>query len=81
MPPDLAAWCSSELRRIASNDDLTLMSFLYTVESPAETRQYLSQYLGAKPEVVNFASEFIKRRTVALNDGGGGKKAGGGKKR
>jgi len=29
--------------------------------------------------VVNFASEFIKRRTLALN-GGGGKKAGGKKR-
>lgn len=74
MPSELAAWCGSELRRIANNDDLTLMSFLYTVESPAETRQYLSQYLGSKPEVVNFASEFIKRRAVSLNGEGGGKK-------
>lgn len=85
MPPDMAAWCSAELKRIGKNDDLTLMSFLYTVESPAETRQYLNHYLGSSPQVANFASEFIKRKTAAQmdqsNGGGDANGEGGGKKK
>jgi hypothetical protein len=55
--------CREQLRQLNGNDDLTLISFCMSLESSVEIRQYLSQYLGSKPAVVNFASEFIKKKT------------------
>jgi hypothetical protein len=60
MSPDMATWCTAQLKRLNGSDDLTLMQFCMSLDSAAEIRQYLSEYLGSSPAVTNFATEFIK---------------------
>ena len=60
MSPDLAEWCSAQLKKINGSDDLTLMQFCMSLKSSVEIREYLAQYLGSSPQVTNFATEFIK---------------------
>ena len=42
--------------------DLTLMDFLFSLESSADIREYMGAYLGSSPQVSQFATEFIKRK-------------------
>ena len=51
--------------KLTKSSDLTLMHFCMSLDDPAEIRQYLAAYLGSKPEVSQFASEFIKRKHEA----------------
>jgi hypothetical protein len=41
---------------------MTLIHFCLSLDDPSEIRSYLSAYLGAKPEVSHFATEFLKRK-------------------
>ena len=61
----LSSWCEEQLKRLSGSGDLTLMHFCMTLDDPAEIRETLSAYLGEKPEVSQFASEFIKRKADA----------------
>jgi hypothetical protein len=61
----LNAWCEDQLRRLTGNDDMTLILFCMSLDDPAEIRSYLGAYLGAKPEVSHFATEFIRRKQEA----------------
>jgi len=51
MNSEMAEWCTQQLRRLANNDDLTLVQFCLTLESPVEVREYLAAYLGSTPQV------------------------------
>jgi hypothetical protein len=51
MSEETAEWCSSQLRKINGNGDLTLMQFCMTLQSAAEIREYLAAYLGSTPQV------------------------------
>ena len=62
MTPAFENWCKSQMQKINNSDDLTLVSFCMTLTDPIEIRQYLTAYLGNKPEVNNFATEFIKKK-------------------
>ena len=61
-PRALEAWCKTQLKKINGSDDITLIQFCMTLTDTSEIRQYLSMYLGSKPEVASFANEFIKRK-------------------
>jgi len=63
IPMDLMRWCQQELRKMSMNTDATLMEFCYTLESPADIREYMRNYLGSTPQVSAFASEFIRRKS------------------
>jgi len=63
MPVDLMRWCQQELRKMSKNADETLMEFCYTLESSADIREYMRNYMGSTPQVSAFASEFIRRKS------------------
>jgi hypothetical protein len=52
------------LKRINGSDDITLMLFCMSLQSPGEIREYLSEYLGSSPLVTTFASDFIQYKEV-----------------
>lgn len=72
MSPEMRTWCTQQMQRIRGSDDITLLEFCMSLDSPLEIRTYLQQYLGAKTEVVNFATEFIRRKAEKEKKGGGG---------
>jgi hypothetical protein len=49
MPTEMAEYCAGQLQRF--NADLTLMEYVYTLESPVDVRAYLAEYLGSTPQV------------------------------
>ena len=62
MPQDLAEFCSAQLLRFKGDSDLSLMEYMFTLDSAADIRAYMAQYLGSTPTISNFASEFIRRK-------------------
>jgi hypothetical protein len=62
MPAELAEYCTSQLVRFKGDADLALMEFVYSLDSPADIRAYVAQYLGSTPAISQFASEFIRRK-------------------
>ena len=92
LPKEFSSWCAGELKKLGQEGALSLVAFLYNNDNPAEVRQYMSAYLGTKPEVANFATEFIARRkqqhqlasskgTAGAGNGDNGLDASGGKKK
>uniref|UniRef100_A0A7S1GBE8 GYF domain-containing protein n=1 Tax=Bicosoecida sp. CB-2014 TaxID=1486930 RepID=A0A7S1GBE8_9STRA len=65
MSDDLMRWCAGEMLKLIGSDDTTLMQFCMTLESAADVREYIREYMGSTPQVSAFASEFIKRRKAA----------------
>jgi hypothetical protein len=41
---------------------MALVDFLMTLQSTAEVREYIQQYLGTAPAVAQFAEGFIARK-------------------
>merc|ERR1740133_465431 len=70
MPPIMLQWCKQELQKITKSDDDTLVHFCYTLDSPADIREYMRNYMGSTPQVSAFASEFIRKKK---NRGGASK--------
>ncbi|GAX10997.1 hypothetical protein FisN_2Lh527 [Fistulifera solaris] len=62
MSPALEKWCKDQMQKLNGTDDLTLVAFCMTLQDPVEIRQYLTTYLGATPQVNNFATDFINRK-------------------
>ena len=62
MSPALEKWCKEQMMKLNGTDDLTLVGFCMTLNDPGDIRQYLIAYLGASPQVNNFATEFINRK-------------------
>jgi len=58
--------------KLIGSDDTTLMQFCMTLESAADVREYIREYMGSTPEVSAFASEFIKRRKAATSGSSSG---------
>ena len=60
----MSEWCQQQLKVVAPNSgaDLTLMEFLYSLQSPVEIREYMGAYLGSSPQISAFTTEFIKRK-------------------
>jgi hypothetical protein len=52
MSPELKEFCVASMKKLNGADDITLLEFCMTLSSGAEIREYLSSYLGSKPEVV-----------------------------
>lgn len=69
MSDDLMRWCADEMLRLIGSSDTTLMQFCMTLESAADIREYIREYMGSTPQVSAFASEFIKRRRAATASG------------
>merc|ERR1719473_1130565 len=78
MPASMRRWCEGELKKITGKEDTTLVDFCYTLESAADIREYMRNYMGSKPQVSQFASEFLKRKKGGGGGGGGGSGSGGG---
>jgi len=62
MPRSMVSWCKSQLSKITNSDDETLVRFCFTLDSPADIREYMRNYMGSTPQVSAFASEFIRRK-------------------
>lgn len=71
MSGDLSEWCAVQLKKLNNSDDLTLIHFCMTLDSPAEVREYLAAYLGSTPQVSQFATDFLKRRDGRAAAGAG----------
>jgi len=63
MTPILESWCKEQMRKLNGSEDLTLIAFCMTLSDPIEIKQYISAYLGSTPQVSNFATEFINRKS------------------
>ncbi|GAX13045.1 hypothetical protein FisN_2Hh527 [Fistulifera solaris] len=63
MSPALEKWCKEQMQKLNGTDDLTLVAFCMTLQDPVEIRQYLTTYLGSTPQVNNFATDFINRKS------------------
>lgn len=63
MSPMLESWCKEQMKKLNGTDDMTLVAFCMTLSDPIEIKQYITAYLGSTPQVNNFASEFINRKT------------------
>lgn len=62
MLPELEEFCLASMQKLNGTNDITLLQFCMTLKSAAEIREYLAAYLGSKPEVSQFATEFIRRK-------------------
>jgi hypothetical protein len=62
MSAELEEFCLTSMQKLNGTNDITLLQFCMTLKSAAEIREYLAAYLGSKPEVSQFASEFIRRK-------------------
>ena len=62
MPRSMISWCKTQLLKITKSDDETLVRFCFTLDSPADIREYMRNYMGSTPQVSAFASEFIRRK-------------------
>ena len=71
MPQDLAEFCASQLLRFKGDLDLSLMEYMFTLDSAADIRAYMAQFLGSTPAISNFASEFIRRKDACIGSGVG----------
>jgi len=71
MTAEMRAWCTQQMQKIKGSDDITLLEFCMSLDSALEIRTYIQQYLGAKAEVVNFATEFLRRKAETPKKGGG----------
>jgi hypothetical protein len=57
---------AESLKATSGGEDLdpeALMSFLFTLTDGAEIKGYLSEFLGLSDGVIQFADEFITRKT------------------
>jgi len=63
MTPILESWCKEQMRKLNGSEDLTLVAFCMTLSDPIEIKQYITAYLGSTPQVNNFATEFINRKS------------------
>jgi len=63
MSPMLESWCKEQMKKLNGTDDMTLVAFCMTLSDPIEIKQYITAYLGSTPQVNNFASEFINRKS------------------
>ena len=48
----MSEWCATQLKKINGSEDITLMQFCMSLESPVEIREYLAEYLGSSAQVV-----------------------------
>eukprot|EP00455_Lapot_gusevi_P005049 TRINITY_DN1212_c0_g1_i9.p1 TRINITY_DN1212_c0_g1~~TRINITY_DN1212_c0_g1_i9.p1 ORF type:complete len:202 (-),score=96.61 TRINITY_DN1212_c0_g1_i9:112-693(-) len=66
---DFETWCREEMTKLTGSDDITLVSFLNTLDSPNQIREYLHQYLGDSPAVEQFYNNFLINRDFDRNKG------------
>lgn len=45
MPASMRAWCEGELKKITGKEDTTLVEFCYTLDSAADIREYMRNYM------------------------------------
>jgi hypothetical protein len=51
MSKEMSDWCSVQLKKLNGTEDLTLVHFCMTLNSAAEIKEYLVQYLGSSQPV------------------------------
>ncbi|XP_060073725.1 GRB10-interacting GYF protein 2-like isoform X2 [Ylistrum balloti] len=65
---DFTQWCERELRNMATSVDIpTFISFLKEVDSPYEVHDYVRSYLGENKASIDFAKQFLERRSQNRN--------------
>lgn len=65
---DFTQWCERELRNMATSVDIpTFISFLKEVDSPYEVHDYVRSYLGENKAAIEFAKQFLERRSQNRN--------------
>lgn len=67
-------WCKSEVKKLTGSTDTSLLLSCLNMESSAKIREFIRDLYGSKPEVSNFATEFIRRKEKSLNQKKKGKK-------
>ncbi|KAM7341295.1 GIGYF family protein Gyf isoform 2-T3 [Cochliomyia hominivorax] len=57
-------WCTKSLNNMHAKVDVpTFVSFLRDLESPYEVKDYIRMYLGESKEYIDFAKQFLERRS------------------
>ena len=59
MSAEFESWCKEHLTPLTHSSDLSLPHYLMTLESPADIREYIYEYLGSSAGVQQFADGFI----------------------
>eukprot|EP00475_Leptophrys_vorax_P022715 TRINITY_DN30935_c0_g1_i1.p1 TRINITY_DN30935_c0_g1~~TRINITY_DN30935_c0_g1_i1.p1 ORF type:complete len:881 (+),score=310.11 TRINITY_DN30935_c0_g1_i1:1965-4607(+) len=67
LPPEFLAWCKKQLTAITGSDDITLISFLTSLNSADAIKDYIYEYLGRSAQVEEFANEFILHKEFVEN--------------
>ncbi|TMW47300.1 hypothetical protein DOY81_007620 [Sarcophaga bullata] len=61
-------WCTKSLHNMNAKVDVpTFVSFLRDLESPYEVKDYIRMYLGESKEYIDFAKQFLERRSKYKN--------------
>ncbi|XP_065370812.1 GIGYF family protein Gyf [Calliphora vicina] len=61
-------WCTKSLNNMNTKVDVpTFVSFLRDLESPYEVKDYIRMYLGESKEYIDFAKQFLERRSKYKN--------------
>lgn len=61
-------WCTKSLTNMTAEVDVpTFVSFLRDLESPYEVKDYIRMYLGESKEYIDFAKQFLERRSKYKN--------------
>lgn len=69
MSADFSQWCASQLSALGSDADYgSLTQFLMTLQSDAEIKEYLHEYLGTGDKIDEFADGFLQLK--AFESGG-----------
>ena len=60
----MESWCKAQLQAITKSSDMTLITFLTTLNDPSDIREYMAMYLGQGDNVKQFATEYLARRGI-----------------
>lgn len=61
---EFTGWCMKSLRGMNTKVDVpTFVTFLQDLESPYEVKDYVRMYLGESKEYLEFAKQFLERRS------------------
>jgi hypothetical protein len=63
---EMEAWCKTEMTKLTGNEDTTLVTFLMTLDSAADIREYCHAYLGNTSQVDAFCDSFCAQRDFFL---------------
>lgn len=68
MSGEMKQWCAEKLEQITGSSDITLATFLMTVDTDTEIYEYVHSYLGINNAADEFASGFIQQKSFDLSN-------------